>query len=253
MCIPTYIHAYIHTCVRAYIHTFLHTYIHIHTYVHTHTHTYIRMCIPTYIHTFLHTYIRTYVHSYVHIHTYIHTCIHMRWEVSGGDRGLFERTTVRLHTYREIKLNKIVPSLKTKLKAMKMFWKVEVYLHAFLTLAHGMSGQPQAPSTFTAPRERVLTTNWTESSVDPRAGLDAVSKRKTSAPPGNRTPIVQRVASDYTDWAIPAERLRKTTGTSVRLALHESPRCVQKMWEFLSLCWYSAFALRNCFFVPEVT
>jgi hypothetical protein len=42
-------------------------------------------------------------------------------------------------------------------------------------------------------------THSIEGWVDPRAGLDAVEKRKISAPVGNRTP-----AHSYTDWAIPA-------------------------------------------------
>jgi hypothetical protein len=40
--------------------------------------------------------------------------------------------------------------------------------------------------------------------VGPRAGLDAVEKRKNPAPVGNQTPAVQPVAHRYTDCTNPA-------------------------------------------------
>jgi hypothetical protein len=54
------------------------------------------------------------------------------------------------------------------------------------------------------PRERVHGTHWIWCWVGPRVSLDAVNRRKIPSPsresnPG--TPIVQPVASRYTDWA----------------------------------------------------
>jgi len=45
-------------------------------------------------------------------------------------------------------------------------------------------------------RERVSDTHWSGEWVGPRAGLDAVAKRKNPfiAPVGNRTPVAQSVA-----------------------------------------------------------
>jgi hypothetical protein len=51
---------------------------------------------------------------------------------------------------------------------MKAYWEVEVWVHAFL--ASTLDG-----------------THWIGGCVDPRAGLDAVVKRKISRP-GTRTP-----------------------------------------------------------------
>jgi hypothetical protein len=65
------------------------------------------------------------------------------------------------------------------------------------------------PSRFT-PRERVPGTHWIGDWVGPRAGLDKVSKRKIPSPRRESNPdrpIVQPVASRYTDWSIPAHNL----------------------------------------------
>jgi hypothetical protein len=42
--------------------------------------------------------------------------------------------------------------------------------------------------------------------VDPRAGLDAMEYKKTTAPTGNRIPV-KTIARRYTDWAIAAPRI----------------------------------------------
>jgi hypothetical protein len=90
---------------------------------------------------------------------------------------------------------------------MKMYWGVEVELHAFLTSALG-GGERSAslPGRFT-PRERALGVHWIGSWVGSRAVLDTVVKRKIPSPrreSNPRTPIVQPVAQRYTDWAITA-------------------------------------------------
>jgi hypothetical protein len=62
-----------------------------------------------------------------------------------------------------------------------------------------MSGQLQAPAALPPG------THWIGDWVGPRAVLDAVVKRKISSPrreSNPRTPIIQPVASSYTDWAI---------------------------------------------------
>jgi hypothetical protein len=43
--------------------------------------------------------------------------------------------------------------------------------------------------------ERFLGTHWKGGWVDPRAGLDAVEKKRSLAPAGSQTPAVQLVAS----------------------------------------------------------
>jgi hypothetical protein len=63
-----------------------------------------------------------------------------------------------------------------------------------------------APSRFT-PVERDAGTHWIGGWVDPTAGLETVSKRKTLSPCWDLNPdypIVQTVVSRYTDWAIQA-------------------------------------------------
>jgi hypothetical protein len=58
----------------------------------------------------------------------------------------------------------------------------------------GGSGQRHAPAAcFTAGDERTPGTHWIGGLVGLRAGLDAGARRKSSAPVGDRTPIVQLV------------------------------------------------------------
>jgi hypothetical protein len=61
------------------------------------------------------------------------------------------------------------------------------------------------PGRFT-PRERAPGTHWTGGWVDPRAGLDDVEKRNllTLRDSNSDPPVVQPVASRYTDYAIRA-------------------------------------------------
>jgi hypothetical protein len=55
------------------------------------------------------------------------------------------------------------------------------------------------PSRFTS-RERAPGTHWIGSWVGPRAGLDAVVKRKTPSPcQDSNPPIIQPAAQRYTD------------------------------------------------------
>jgi len=58
-----------------------------------------------------------------------------------------------------------------------------------------VSGELHTPVVLSSGGESPYT-NWIGGWVDPRAGLDAVAKRKnpTIAPVGNRTPIVQHIA-----------------------------------------------------------
>jgi hypothetical protein len=50
------------------------------------------------------------------------------------------------------------------------------------------------------PGERTTGTHWIGGWVGPRAGLDAGLEEKTSAPAGDRTPILQPVVRHYTAW-----------------------------------------------------
>jgi hypothetical protein len=47
-------------------------------------------------------------------------------------------------------------------------------------------------------------THWTGGWVVPRAGLDAIEKRRVFPLAGNRTPAIQPVARSHTGWGIPA-------------------------------------------------
>jgi hypothetical protein len=71
---------------------------------------------------------------------------------------------------------------------MKAYWGVEILLHAFLTSAlDGGEWSASRPGHFN-PRERTPGTHWIGDWVGPSAGLDAVMRRKFSAPIGTRTP-----------------------------------------------------------------
>jgi hypothetical protein len=67
-----------------------------------------------------------------------------------------------------------------------------------------VSGQLHAPGRFT-PRERAPGIHWIGGWVGPRTGLDMVSKWKIPNPRRESKPdhpIVQPVASRYTDWRL---------------------------------------------------
>jgi hypothetical protein len=84
----------------------------------------------------------------------------------------------------------------TKHHAMKMYWGVEVKLHAFLTSAlNGGEWSASRPGRFT-PRETAPGTHWIGGWMDPKASVDAVVKRKIPSPrreSNPRTPIFQPV------------------------------------------------------------
>jgi hypothetical protein len=81
---------------------------------------------------------------------------------------------------------------------MKAYWGVEVYLHAFLTSTLvGGEWSASRPGRFTHD------THWIGVRVGPRAGLDAVVKRKIPNPcqkSNPRTPIVHHVAQQSTTY-----------------------------------------------------
>jgi hypothetical protein len=114
--------------------------------------------------------------------------------------------------------------LLTKYHAMKMYWGVEVYLHAFLTSAlDGGEWSALRPGRFTH-RKRAPGTHWIGGWVGPRAVLDTVVKRKIPSlhrESNPRTPIVRSLV------AIPTELSRLycvvlswSTGTNLPLLLH---------------------------------
>jgi hypothetical protein len=91
--------------------------------------------------------------------------------------------------------------------AMKTYWGSGCIAPRILSTSalDGCERSALRPGRFT-PRERVPGTHWIGGWVGPRAGLDAVSKRKIHSPRRESKPdhpIVQPVASRYTDWAIP--------------------------------------------------
>jgi hypothetical protein len=85
---------------------------------------------------------------------------------------------------------------------MKVYWGVEVYLHAFLTSAlEGGEWSASRPGR-SASRDRVPGPHWIGGWVGPRTVPDAVVKRRIPSPrqeSNPRTPFVKPVAQRYTD------------------------------------------------------
>jgi hypothetical protein len=69
----------------------------------------------------------------------------------------------------------------TEHHAIKTYGRAEVYLHAFLTSALDVGERSASRSGLFTPRERPPDTHWIGGTLDPRSGLDAVSKRKIVA------------------------------------------------------------------------
>jgi hypothetical protein len=86
---------------------------------------------------------------------------------------------------------------------MKVYWGVEVQLHAFLTPAlDGGEWSASRPGRFT-PREIAHDTHWIGGWVGPRAGLDAMVKRKFPVSAATRTPDHPARSLALYHWAIP--------------------------------------------------
>jgi hypothetical protein len=67
---------------------------------------------------------------------------------------------------------------------MKVYVGVDVYIHIFLISSRaGGEWSASRPGRFT-PWQRAPVTHWIRGSVDPRAGLDDVEKRKSLTLPG---------------------------------------------------------------------
>jgi len=74
---------------------------------------------------------------------------------------------------------------------MERWGQVEVYFHTFLISAlDGVRGQLHALTALTPGMNSCI---HLIGCVGPRAGLDGVGKRKTSASAGNRTMVIQSV------------------------------------------------------------
>jgi hypothetical protein len=90
---------------------------------------------------------------------------------------------------------------------MTMYGGMELELHTFLTsILDGGKQSGSCPGRLT-PGKRALNTHWTGVCGGSKTGLDAVEKRGTSAPAGNRTPAPwssSPLHSHYPDWTIPA-------------------------------------------------
>jgi hypothetical protein len=115
----------------------------------------------------------------------------------------------------------------------------------------GVSGQRHAPAAL-YPGERTPGTHCTGGWVGPRAGLDAEARReKSSAPVGDRTPIVQPIVRHYTDSATPAPTSSlKYRYMLTKTHLHPSNKTLQRHERkmnncILLLCLYRALLLRN--------
>jgi hypothetical protein len=86
---------------------------------------------------------------------------------------------------------------------MKAYWRVDEWIHIFLTSALvGGEWSASRPCRFT-PGERAPGTHWIGGWVGLRSGLDAVEKRKfLPYRDSNSDPsVIQPVASRYTDCA----------------------------------------------------
>jgi hypothetical protein len=78
--------------------------------------------------------------------------------------------------------------------------------HSLTSPLDGGEWSASRPGRFT-PRERAPGAHWVGDCVGPWAGLDTVSRKKIPIPRRESNPehpIVQLVASRYTDWTIPA-------------------------------------------------
>jgi hypothetical protein len=98
-----------------------------------------------------------------------------------------------LHLVSVCKIKVKLPPCLIKYHAMKTYWGMEMYDHAFLTSALGGEWSASRLGRFT-PGVTTPETRWIGGCVGPRAGRDAVAKIKSHAPPGNRTPVVQPVS-----------------------------------------------------------
>jgi hypothetical protein len=88
--------------------------------------------------------------------------------------------------------------------SMKTFWERRYSsMHSLTSALDGGELSASRPGQFT-PRERASSTHWIGGWVGPRAGLDTVSKKILSPRRESNTdhPVVQSVASRYTDWTI---------------------------------------------------
>jgi hypothetical protein len=94
-----------------------------------------------------------------------------------------------------------------------------------------VSGQLHAPAAL-PPGERAPGTQWIGGRVDLRAGLDDLEKRTFLTLPGLelRPPVVQPVASRYTNYAIPAPL---SMSTVPNYTLVYAPTCCRT---FIVLC-----------------
>jgi hypothetical protein len=115
---------------------------------------------------------------------------------------------------------------------MKAYWGVEVLLHTLFTSV--LCGDEWSAL---SPRVRVPGTHCIGGWVGPRAGLDAVVKRKipSSHRKSNpRTPIVQPIAQRYTDWALTALGPLNFSVTNCALMVRYLTRifCLSPMWTY---------------------
>jgi hypothetical protein len=105
---------------------------------------------------------------------------------------------------------------------------VEVKLHN--SYLDGGQWSVSRPSRFT-PGEIALGTHCIGGWVGPRAGLEAVEKRKKNLPPPRiRTPVIQYAALSYTDLDIPASTVwKKMSWRSFNLIIYNISSSVIKL------------------------
>jgi hypothetical protein len=100
------------------------------------------------------------------------------------------------------------------------------YTHSLTPALDGGEWSASRPSRFT-PRERAPGTNWIGSCVDPRAGLDAVVKRKFPSPYRDSSPRSSSPQPSAVRWVIPAPRpVRRTVTILTELPCHSVRKLV---------------------------
>jgi hypothetical protein len=101
--------------------------------------------------------------------------------------------------------------------AMKAYGGVDLKIHIFLTLAlAGGEWSASHPGRFT-PAERASGTHCIGGSVDPRAGMDGLEKRKFLHPPGLGTPTPR--SSSPPPVVIPTTLSQLTSSAVLRVTI----------------------------------
>jgi hypothetical protein len=155
-------------------------------------------------------------------------------------RDKFTFTFKNCHELHAIEVNE-VPVLQPSTTPWRRIGGVELYLYAFLTSAlYVGEWSASHPGRFT-PTERALGTHCIRSWVGPRAGLDAVTKRKIPSPCRDSTHLA-RNPELYTELSRPPHAVNWGSYTSL-----SSITQIWRTWMFVR------WALNKCQAVSDIT